>query len=463
MEATTSIDPYPAPSSASLQTLSPELLLSIFSYLRFRDCCRLLTTSKYLYPLFKESLWSTVGFTQMGCGKCRGCPDCGGYKVRYDNYSSEFEEDEEDEEEEEEDEIKGLKYTFTSPKKWKKETESHYLRRYEWQRLIKAMKDEDLGNGDYDGRFGWRYTKNLILHGVTVTDELDLVEMLVGLIETGKLRPQYIYVDTRSHKEGAPPKPVLPPPDPAPQTSLLSSLKSYSTTTTISNLSFGLRFHLHPFFPFRSFPSPHLFTTLNLCIPLSRTELNILTQQIKQLSNFLSVMTINLQTLVLNCSVNHYIFNERYVDIEDIEEQLSSLQYTFTNHLPGLKKLTLISRLFHTKFFLIPPAGVRALRFEEWEGSIEWYRQFSKCGFGGKLEYLELGVSGGVFYFDGDDDELDVTSFACNSLRYFGLTSKVGNDLLPPGLVKAILESNKLLDERCVQRIVEYGNKELSS
>ncbi|KAF3210968.1 hypothetical protein TWF106_010363 [Orbilia oligospora] len=454
----------------SLQTLSPELLLSIFSYLKFRDCRRLLTTSKYLYPLVKESLWSTVGFTRVGCSKCRGCADCGGYKVGYDNYPSEFEENEEEEEEEEEEkeEVKGLKYTFTSPQKWKKETESHYLRRDEWRRLIKAMKDEDLGNSDdYDSRFGWKYTKNLILQGVTITYEADLVEMLVGLIETGKLRPQYIYVDTRSYKEGAPRKPIRPSPDPAPQTSLLSSLKSYSTTTTTttpSNLSFGLRFHLHLFFPFQSFPSPHLFTTLNLCIPLTRTEPNVLTRQIKQLSNFLSAMTTNLQTLILNCSVNNHLFNERYVYIEDIEEQLSSLQHTFRNHhLSGLKKLTLISRLFHTKFFLIPPVGVRALRFEEWEGGIGWYRQFSQCGFGGKLEYLELGVSEEAGYFDDDDDDddegLDITSFACNSLRYFGLTSKGAYDLLPTGLVEAILESNKQLNPRCVQRIVGYGNK----
>ncbi|KAK6504145.1 hypothetical protein TWF506_002353 [Arthrobotrys conoides] len=186
----------------SLKTLSPELLHSIFSYLSFRDCLRLLTTSKLLYPFFKESLWSTIGFTQDGCynrNDCRGCADCEDSEVSdgegYD-YRDTLGENKEQEGEKEE--VERLEYPYNSTRKLKKkDIENNYLKRREWLKLIEITKNEYLAGNNFNDRLGWGYTKNLVLHGAAISYEGDLVEMLVVLIATEMLRPRHVYLDLR--------------------------------------------------------------------------------------------------------------------------------------------------------------------------------------------------------------------------------------------------------------------------
>lgn len=152
---------------ASLTTLSTELLLDIFKYVRFGDAYNLLTTCKYIYPIAREHLWFDL---RLGRSPRR---------IGFSRYNNGDDDDGDDD---------GKQHSYwLEPQK-----RSHHTL---WCRATEKLIESTRQGGD---NLGWNYTKRITLYGADIllnNGFTEFAKMLTELIELGRLKPRYISLD----------------------------------------------------------------------------------------------------------------------------------------------------------------------------------------------------------------------------------------------------------------------------
>ncbi|KAK6338204.1 hypothetical protein TWF730_002278 [Orbilia blumenaviensis] len=425
--------PSPQPSNhpTSLTTLSTELLVTIFEYVGFRDARRLLTTCKLLHPIAKERFWSHIGFTEDECGSCGDCTDCSDSSLSYDSRGNQIDE---------QDELEGVEYSFEKRLR-RGEKGRNFFIPSEWDMLI-----EKTHHGVE--KLGWQYTKSITIDSPELCFDMALVNMLYGLMESGRLKPRYVYLDLGdSNRRGCI----------SPTTGDLEACKNVllmlkkSSECLPSNYTFGLKIPSQWLFDGVYIPDIRNLVELDLCLPLYRSDLNAIRQQIKKTAQTLST-TRRLRSLTINCRIKRGDFDERVFAVEDCAAEFAELQDAFTN-LTSLRKLKIVSCLFHSAFFVTPPEGLRALQFKNCEVTGSWWEEFSRSSLP-NLEWLKVETYRGFLGWapGSGGRDLKLESFACTSLKYFHIRRDSYWEV-PSGLARCILEGNKGLNEKCVERL----------
>ncbi|KAK6532990.1 hypothetical protein TWF281_007156 [Arthrobotrys megalospora] len=428
----------------SLTALSTELLLAIFEFIRFRDAYNLLTTCKLLYPIAREHLWSDLAFTDDTIGAKRPT-----LFTRSGRDKDEGEDEDEDNDDDEYDgRVRVVKHTIDSNRE-QQEANRHSLQPREWGRLIEMTKRKDVAAG-------WDHTKRMAIYGPTLLYRTDFAKMLTGLIESGCLKPRYVYInlcgsDCRDYGFF-----TSNPYDYDAHADFLLALKSYAGPDS-SNISFAIRGSHRPLIileqeGLRYFRS-ELLTFLDLTITLSTEGLEWRKSQISTTVEYLKT-TRNLRSLSLSCRAIQGLNTMAKIYLKDISEELAEFQSAVKN-LAKLRKLRIVDSAFYPGFFLTPPDGIRALYYQDYAVTRNWWLELSETPLP-NLEWLKLRtreIPPGPWQPGCHD--LTLESFACKSLKYFNIGKK-DFSTGPRNLVTRVMESNKNLSRKCVLNLLRH-------
>ncbi|KAK6510232.1 hypothetical protein TWF481_004948 [Arthrobotrys musiformis] len=329
----------------SLETLSPELLFSIFAHLDHASLFNLLLVSKHVHPIAHEELWSSLGFTGNPKSKDAGC-------------------------------------RFLRPQSCVRIMSMHY-----------ASSSPNLG---------YRHTKTLGIRAKPVLGDKDLAEMLVAVMNYGGLQPRRLVLDLQLEERITHSREYRVNPTIDFTRDLWPSINAYSTSSLSLSLSGSLRVigdFLRAFAP----NTGDKVTSLTLTVA-GEDYFEDPNDMVDALTAVFS-QTTNLKHLTLTFTTHPYYHDEEdgYEQDEIIwpisrcARSLALLQRKFSA-LTKLQSLEITGLCIHPSFFLQPPKSLTSLRLNCITTPL-WWIKFASFNFDTNLKNLTFEYQPGETYW----------------------------------------------------------------
>ncbi|KAK6535966.1 hypothetical protein TWF281_000215 [Arthrobotrys megalospora] len=376
----------PLTPQASIIKLSPEVIFPILEYLDYRDVFSVLLTCKVLYPIAYQHLWSTLEFST------------------------------------------GPNFTFTH----------HGLPPSAWRKLERMYSSAEAGSLD----LGWRFTRTLALHHLSVLHYKELTEMLGELFRIdGSLYPEETGEEflkiLKTYYSSKPPGEVI--------------LSIPSTADRI--------FLMEDVLDFRHLSDLRLMNdrwekgTQEVTWEQREDKSNP-TKRITNLTKLLST-AVNLRHLSLIIFIQGsddeeqaYYINDFQPNqkVEESPESLAMLQKAFSK-LDRLETLEIENFFVDRSFFLTPPANVKAVKFR-CTTTPTWWRQLLQFDLPG-VEDLTVYHEMRTACWESWRVKRDYEGFETPSVAFTTLKRFSGRaPLYTPHIAKYIVEANKELHGR---------------